>query len=579
MQTIQKRFSVVLGFFLLLLLLLVDGFVIRRQLRIQVENQQWVFHTQQVLLELGRTESLLKDAETGQRGFLYTNDPKYLKPFREGVSEVEKHIDNLSRLTSDNPQQQGRIPELRRLSDAKIDELTQSISYQQSGRPEEAKALVVSDKGRLLMDQIRDLLREMSDEENDLATTRFATYKKSVGVTVACIYGAGALAALGLVLLAYYILREIGIRERHAKQIEAREEWFRTTLTSLGDAVIATDEHGLVTFLNPIAEELIGIQMTHAQRRPIQDVFPIFNESTLARVENPVEKVLELGRVVGLANHTVLQRSDGVMIPIEDSAAPILDSDQKLAGVVLVFRDASFERKSQELLRKSEKLSAAARLSATVAHEINNPLEAIGNLLYLAKGMEGLPVEAREYLAGAELELERVSHITRQTLGFFRESKVPDKIDVSALVESVLRLHSNKLKTKNISLVRNFTECPPIQGLSGELKQVVANLISNAADAVPENGTIEVSLSCLETPNGQLIELSVHDDGPGIPVDLREQIFEPFFTTKKEVGTGLGLWVSREIVSRHGGSIQVLSNGDAAGTGTVFSVQLPVTSV
>jgi PAS domain S-box-containing protein len=334
-----------------------------------------------------------------------------------------------------------------------------------------------------------------------------------------------------------------------------------------------------VTFLNPIAEELIGIQMTHAQRRPIQDVFPIFNESTLARVENPVDKVLELGRVVGLANHTVLQRSDGVMIPIEDSAAPILDSDQKLAGVVLVFRDASFERKSQELLRKSEKLSAAARLSATVAHEINNPLEAIGNLLYLAKGMEGLPAEAREYLAGAELELERVSHITRQTLGFFRESKVPDKIDVSALVESVLRLHSNKLKTKNISLVRNFTECPPIQGLSGELKQVVANLISNAADAVPENGTIEVSLSCLETPNGQLIELSVHDDGPGIPVDLREQIFEPFFTTKKEVGTGLGLWVSREIVSRHGGSIQVLSNGDAAGTGTVFSVQLPVTSV
>ncbi len=577
MQTIHKRFSVILGFLLLLLLLLVDGFVIRRQLQTQDENQRWVFHTQQVLLELGQTESLLKDAETGQRGFLYTNDPKYLRPFREGASQVEKHIDALSNLTSDNKRQVGRIQELRQLSDAKIAELAQSITYQQSGRPEDAKALVLSDKGRLLMDRIRILLGEMAEEENHLASARFASYQKSVRVTVACIYGAGALAALGLILLAYYILREIDIRERHARQIEAREEWFRTTLTSLGDAVIATDQQGLVTFLNPIAEELIGIQMVHALRRPIEEVFPIFNESTLAPVENPVKKVVEFGRIVGLANHTVLQRSDGALIPIEDSAAPILDSDQKLVGVVLVFRDATFERKQQELIRKSEKLSAAARLSATVAHEINNPLEAIGNLLYITNGMEGLPEEAREYLAAAELELERVSHITKQTLGFFRESKVPDRIDVPALVESVLRLHSNKLKTKNISLVRHFTDCPSIRGLSGELKQVVANLISNAADAAPQDGTIEVRLSCLETPNGQLIELSVHDDGPGIPSELREQIFEPFFTTKKEVGTGLGLWVSKEIVSRHGGSIQVLSNGEETHTGTVFSVQLPVT--
>lgn len=579
MQTIHKRFSVILGFFLLLLLLLVDGYVIRRQLAIQVESQQWVFHTQQVLIELGEVESLLKDAETGQRGFLYTNDPKYLAPFRGAAPEIRKHLDTLSRLTADNASQQSRIRELQRLSDAKIEELTQSVTYQQSGRPEEAKALVLSDKGRLLMEQIRTLLGEMTADENHLASTRFDTYKKSVQLTVACIYGAGALAVVGLILLAYYILREIVIRERHAKQIEAREEWFRTTLTSLGDAVIATDKGGLVTFLNPIAEELMGIQMSQATGKPIHNVFPIFNESTLEPVENPVKKVMELGRVVGLANHTVLKRSDGVMIPIEDSAAPILDSDENLTGVVLVFRDATFERKSQELLRKSEKLAAAARLSATVAHEINNPLEAIGNLLYLTKGMEDMPAAAQEHLTAAELELERVSHITRQTLGFFRESKVPDKIDMPALVESVLRLHSNKLRTKNINLVRDFTECPPIQGLSGELKQVVANLISNAADAVPENGTIEVRLSFVDTPNGQLVELSVHDDGPGIPAGLREQIFEPFFTTKKEVGTGLGLWVSKEIVSRHGGSIQVLSNGNTADTGAVIRVQLPVTNV
>ena len=122
--------------------------------------------------------------------------------------------------------------------------------------------------------------------------------------------------------------------------MEEREEWFRTTLTSLGDAVIATDRRGFVTFLNPVAEHLIGIDMEQARGKAVQDVFPIFNETTHLPVENPVVKVMELGIVVGLANHTVLQRSDGTLTPIEDSAAPIRDSRGKLVGVVLVFRDA-----------------------------------------------------------------------------------------------------------------------------------------------------------------------------------------------------------------------------------------------
>ena len=576
MQTIHKRFSVILGFILLLVLLLVNAVITRRQLGVQVGDQGWVFHTQQVLVELSETESRMKDAETGQRGYLFTGDPRYLAPYEGAATDVAAHIDTLARLTADNPEQQARIPKLRELSQAKLNELAESIRLYQSGKSDEARALIVSGSGKGLMDQLRGLIAEMVAEENSLGSARLAAYRKSVRLTFATIYVASGLAAIGLGFLAYYILREIDLRERHARQIEAREEWFRVTLTSLGDAVIATDGQGLVTFLNPIAEELMGIQMSYAKGKQIQTVFPIFNESTLAPVENPVDKVMELGRVVGLANHTVLKRSDGTLIPIEDSAAPIRDSDEKLVGVVLVFRDASVERKSQELLRKSEKLAAAARLSATVAHEINNPLEAIGNLLYLTKGMEGLPHGAQENLSVAELELERVSHITRQTLGFFRESKVPDQVDVAAMVESVLRLHSNKLNTKSIKLVREFGECPRVLGLSGELKQVVANLISNAADAAPEHGTIQVKLSCLQTTEGTLVELSVQDNGPGIPDEHREQIFEPFFTTKKDVGTGLGLWVSKEIIDRHGGTIQVLSSNGESATGTVFKVHLPV---
>ena len=492
MQTTHKRFSVVLGFLLLLMLLVVNGLVTRRQLGVQVGAQDWVTHTQQVLFELSQTESLIKDAETGQRGYLYTEDTQYLAPYNSAISQIDPHIDELARLTADNPPQQERISRLRDLKRAKVTELAQAIAIYRSGKPDAAKALVLSDRGRLLMESIHELIGEMASEENSLAAVRSATYQRSIRLTVACIYIASVLAAIGLGFLAYYILREINIRERHARQIAEREEWFRVTLTSLGDAVIATDERGIVTFLNPIAEQLMGITQAAAEGRPIVDVFPIFNESTLAPVENPVTRVMEMGVIVGLANHTVLQRTDGMMIPIEDSAAPIRDSNEKIVGVVLVFRDATYERQSQELLRKSEKLAAAARLAATVAHEINNPLEAIVNLLFLAKNTEGLPLETQEHLAMAEQELERVSHITRQTLGFYRESKVPDHIDVLVLVESVLRLHSNKLKTKNVTLTRDFADCPSIKGLAGELKQVIANLVSNAADAVPENGTIRV---------------------------------------------------------------------------------------
>jgi signal transduction histidine kinase len=137
-------------------------------------------------------------------------------------------------------------------------------------------------------------------------------------------------------------------------------------------------------------------------------------------------------------------------------------------------------------------------------------------------------------------------------------------------------LHSNKLKTKNVTLTRDFADCPSIKGLAGELKQVIANLVSNAADAVPENGTIRVKVSSLQTPQGKLVEISVQDNGPGIRPELKEKIFEPFFTTKKDVGTGLGLWVSKEIIDRHGGTIHVLSPNGEEGAGTVFNIHLPV---
>ena len=576
MPTLQKRFSVISGFVLLLVLLAANTIVIKRQLTVQEENRAWLAHSGQVILQLSRTESLLKDAETGQRGYLYTGDEHYLEPYTDARAQVMPAIDALARMTVDNPRQQEHVAALRKLAESKLAELAQTVALYRSGKPDQAKAIVLSNAGLIAMNDFRARVDDMEQEEGSIESSRQQAFHHSVRVTVGCVYAAAVIGALAAIVLAVVILQEMDLRERHGRQMREREEWFRVTLTSLGDGVIATDEEGLVTFLNPVAEKLTGWNLPLAKGKKIDEVFPIFNEYTFKPVDNPVKKVMESGSIVGLANHTVLRHADGSLRPIEDSAAPIRDDRDTLVGVVLVFRDATHERESQEILRKTEKLAAAARLAATFSHEINNPLEAVVNLIYIAKETEGLPDAALQPLKLAEHELERVSHIARQTLGFYRESKVPGLVDLPAVIENVLKLYSNKLKTKNIHVECDFGEaCPPFQGLAGELTQAISNLISNAADAVAFDGLIRVSLSTFQEQEAQWIRLVIEDNGPGVRPDQASRIFEPFFTTKIDVGTGLGLWVTKEIVQRHGGRIEVGSKTDDGAHGAVFTIHLP----
>jgi PAS domain S-box-containing protein len=578
MRLVYKRFSVIGGFAVLLAVLLINTAVTRRQLAVQDSNQGWVQHTQQVQLELAEFESLLKDAETGQRGYLYTGDPSYLEPYNNSVAQGYPHVAKLAELAADNPRQQERVARLRTLKQQKLDEMAQTLKAFDDGNKELARSIMLSGRGKAIMDQIRTITAEMRREESSLEAARLQAVSDSTRSLVRTLYLATALAVIGLVLLAFYIIREMDQREKHAAEMREREEWFRVTLGSIGDAVIATDEMGMVTFINHIAEELTGVKMREGQGQPIRKVFPIFNEQTRKPVENPVAKVLELGRVMGLANHTILQHADGRMIPIEDSAAPIYDDERKLRGVVMVFRDVTAEKQAQDVMRKAEKLAAAGRLAATVAHEINNPLEAVCNLIYIVKNTASLPQETVGYLNMAEQELDRVSHITRQTLGFYRDSSEAGPVQVRSVIESVLKLYENKIQSKNIAVELDLAECPLVHGMHGELKQLVANLVSNAADAVGRGGKIRIATSPASLENEKGVEIKVADNGPGVPAENRTHIFEPFFTTKEDVGTGLGLWVCKEIAERHGGRVQLGLSKDGGLGGAVFTVFLPLDS-
>ncbi len=577
MRILYKRIGVVLGFSLLLALLIVNATVTRRQVGLQIGAAIWVSHTREVLFELDQLELLLVDAETGQRGYLYTGDTKYLAPYEHAIAKIDPQIDSIAKLTADNPRQQALVQELREHVHAKVAEMAQVIALNQAGNPEGAREMVLTSTGLLLMDHIRLVTAQMENEETQLESLRLTAYERAIQQTIASIYLANLLAVIGLVFLAYYIIREIEMREKHAAELRAREEWFRVTLTSIGDAVIATDKEGVVTFLNPVAENLIGINAAQAVGRKILEIFPIINEQTQNPAENPVQTVLDVGHVVGLANHTALQRKDGTEIPIEDSAAPIRDAHGELLGVVLVFRDVSSERKVQEAMRRTERLASASRLSATIAHEINNPLQSVASLVYLSRTMPDVPKTVVWQLTLAERELQRVAHIAQQTLGFYKDSRTAESVDMPALVESVIALYSNKLKSKGIRIERHFGDRPWVQAASGELKQVMSNLISNAADAVDNQGMIAITLGTIEQAGGTMLHILVEDNGPGIPPEYRPHLFEPFFTTKQDVGTGLGLWLTKEIVERHGGKIEVVARAGGE-RGAAFSILLPISS-
>lgn len=352
----RKRFDpgVLAGIGVLAALIVVNAVVSYRNTRQLDEDAHWVAQTHEVL---GCTSGVLRtlvDAETGHRGFAVTGRKEFLEPYEAAVATLPDQLARLKSLMSDNPSQQERINRLEVLAAARLANISEGVALRQEKGFDAVQALIATGEGKRRMDAVRQLVDEMTTAEEQLLLDRQRKTRSAYGLALVTNL---AVTALGLVMVAAFVWllnHSLAARQRAATTLHEQRELFRTTLASIGDGVIATDTEGRITFLNPVAQDLTGWTAEAAAGVPLVEVFNIVNETTRQPVENPALRALQEGVIVGLANHTVLIARDGTERPIDDSAAPIRGTEKRILGVVLVFRDVTERRQTEELLRESE---------------------------------------------------------------------------------------------------------------------------------------------------------------------------------------------------------------------------------
>ena len=276
---------------------------------------------------------------------------------------------------------------------------------------------------------------------------------------------------------------------------------------------------------------------------------------------------------------TTRQTKDGRILNVSLTISPVRNAEGEISAASTISRDITQTRLAEEAIRNSERLAVAGRMAATIAHEINNPLEAVTNILYILAREESLSEKGRQYVKAAEEELRRVAQITRTTLGLYRERDTTVlPLDLCDLLDSILVLYNRRLQSLGVRVERRFDSAGKINGVAGELRQVFSNLIANAIDALNVSGTkLTVHIRDAQQWSGsgrRGLRVNISDDGTGINQETRANLFRPFFSTKKEKGTGIGLWVSQGIIAKHGGSIRLRSSTGVR-HGTCFSVFLP----
>ncbi|MGC1295034.1 MAG: ATP-binding protein [Alloacidobacterium sp.] len=541
--------------------------------------ESWLDHSDQVSTQIAELERRIIDQQTEMRGFELTSDRSILRTFDTRNAHINEQFTYIRQLVADNPQQTANLV---RIHDSYLIWLGFAQNLMASPAPTANRDLAY--RGRDLMTAVRQATRTMSDAEDQLRKARLEKALLLERREIVSIIVAALVVGLALSIFTMTRLRQVSQAyqssldelQKSSTELHESREWLRTTLHSIGDAVIACGADSNVEFMNNVAEELTGWSMAEAIGKPLQQVFHIIHELTREDAENPVEKVRRMNTVIGLANHTALVSRNGTEYVIDDSAAPIRDKDGSMIGIVLVFRDVTDQRRTEAALIATEKLAVAGRLAASIAHEIHNPLDSVANLHYLLARENDLD-KRTEYLEMAQQELKRTMQISRTLLNLYREPIAPVDVDLKELLEGVLLLLQRRLDNQGIRVRQDFGGSFVVEVFPAELRQVFANVIANAVDAAGPEGRILIRMRGLpaEEFRGAGVVIQILDSGPGITDQASQKLFQPFFTTKGEQGTGLGLWVSSGIVQKHGGTIRIENSNDAELAGASVRVYLP----
>jgi PAS domain S-box-containing protein len=380
--------------------------------------------------------------------------------------------------------------------------------------------------------------------------------------------------------------RDITERKRVEQELIAAKELaektlaqFRANIDSMSEGmyVVGTDGKRLLT--NPAYFRIHGFDPGCSP----DDISPLLerydlNDKLIPAEDWSVSRALR-GEAVVQRQQRVRRIDTGTEVIVMVNATPVRDSSGAVIMAVVTVEDITTMKQAEESLRTSDKLAAVGKMAGTLAHEINNPLAAIKDLVYILSQNQKLDQNGREFVQLVDKELDRIQHIVANTLSFYRDSGLPVRVNLSQVLDSVLALDARKIERKQLQVSKRIEANVPIMGFPGELRQVFLNLVTNAIEATPNRGKLRIHIF----PSRQWqkeevrgVRVVIADNGPGISPEHRSKLFRPFFTTKGEQGTGLGLWVSQEIVRKHQGELRLRSSTRLGRSGTCFSVFLPM---
>jgi PAS domain S-box-containing protein len=359
--------------------------------------------------------------------------------------------------------------------------------------------------------------------------------------------------------------------EQYQRETAKRLSEVAAIVESSDDAILSKDLTGQIMSWNQAASRIFGYSREEILGSSILRLIP--NE--LHHEEKTILSKIRAGERID-HYETVRITKSGERIDVSLSISPIRDDSGAIVGASKTLRDISAKKRTEASLLQAEKIAAAGRMAATIAHEVNNPLEAVTNLLYLAKSNAEDAEEVRTFLSVAEGEVARVSHIAKQTLGFYRDTDGPSEASLCELARHAIRVYSTKCKDAGIRIEEDLISTRQVVLRKGEIMQVISNLIANAIYAMPSGGTLRVSVQDSDSLNDAGVVLSVTDSGVGIPAEQLPRIFDAFFTTRSTIGTGIGLFVAKQFVEGHRGNITVESSTDSVSHGTTMSMFLPV---